>query len=453
MSTWYLVGQVTKRVDLPSRIREAARRLGCLQEIDSIRLEKSWGRVKTGNGVYCAIGFADPRPHGGTTVPEVPFDAEAFIERLGFRLIAPGDFSRSVLAEAQAVNWTQESLASGDPIVHIERAAPPDPADVESARDAQARTNATAESQELTTRFDRLLAWLSVQQSGTWAQFAAACTSLGLDALAKPGDVLGRLQLLGHLEVSVGGDRWAVTPPTIVGDVQGGWFLCGQRCDQMLERLATVLSIERRPQLGGPTVVTLVPSAEQLATLSVTVDTLQIPLVADASRQIAAKFPTWDRWYANVRGNYRPNLAAADTVERVIAGGQTTVVRPESVNGSLSVGEGLYRLTFHHGYTTVVRAYCDIAGTWTRSDWYGMSYLAERSSGLRAFRCDGDLVVPLDQPWPRLYERPLVLATGRLPSWIPGKGRLFAAAGDIAGSLAPKLEVALEDVSTEGLSS
>jgi hypothetical protein len=453
MSTWYLVGQLTKRVDLPSRIRETARRLGCLQEIDSIRLEKSWGRVKAGNGVYCAIGFADPRPHGGATVPELPFDAEQFAERLGFRLIAPGDFSRSVLPEAQAVNWTQESLASGDPIVHIERAPPPDPADVELARDVQARATGTAESQETSLGFDRLMAWLSVQVSGTWPQFADACRSLGLDASTKAGDVLGRLQLLGHLEVSADGGRWVVTPPVIVGDVHGGWFLCGQRCDRMLEELATILPIEHHPQHGGPTVVTLAPSAEQLETRQVTIGALQIPLIGDACRQIAAQFPTWDLWYANMRNSYHPDLAATEAVERVAVDGQAVIVRPESINGKLTVGEGLYRLTFRHGYTTVVRAYCDGSGAWTRCDWYGMSYLAQRSSGLRAFCCDSDVIIPVDQPWPRLYERPLVLATGKLPSWVPGKGRLFAAASDIARSLAPKLEIAIENISAEGASS
>jgi hypothetical protein len=453
MSTWYLVGQLTKRGDLPSRIRETARRLGCLQEIDSIRLEKSWGRVRTGNGVYCAIGFADPRPHGGATVPEPPFDAEPFVERLGFRLISPGDVSRSVLPEAQAVNWTQESLVSGDPILHIERAPPPDPADVESARDAEARATEAVENQAVTIRFDRLLAWLSVQVSGTWTQFADACRSLGLDASTKTGDVLGRLQLLGHIEVSADGNRWAVTPPVIVGDVRGGWFLCGQRCNRLLEQLAAVLPMERLPQRGGPTIVTLSPSTEQLATRSVTIGAVQIPLIGDACRQLAAHFPTWDLWYANVRNSYHPDLAATEAVERLAVEGQAATVRPEMSNGKLTVGEGLYRLTFRHGYTTVVRAYCDGAGAWTRCDWYGMSYLAQRSSGLRAFCCDSDFIIPVDQPWPRVYERPLVLATGKLPSWVPGKGRLFAAASDIARSLAPKLEVALENISAEGASS
>lgn len=450
MSIWYLVGQLTKRGDLPSRIRETARRLGCLQDIDSIRLEKSWGRVKTGNGVYCAIGFADPRPHGGATAPVPPFDVEPFVERLGFRLISPRDVTCSVLPEAQAVNWTQESLVSGDPIRHIERAPPPDPADVEYARDAEARATEMVQSQAVTIRFDRLLAWLSVQVSGTWPQFADACRSLGLDASMKTGDVLGRLQLLGHIEVPADGNRWEVTPPVIVGDVRGGWFLCGQRCDRLLEQLAAVLPMERLPQRGGPTIVALSPSTEELANRSVTIGGVQIPLIADASKQLAARFPTWDLWYANVRNSYHPDLAATEEVVRLTVDGQAATVRPEMSNGKLTVGEGLYRLTFRHGYTTVVRAYCDGAGAWTRCDWYGMSYLAQRSAGLRAFCCDSDFIIPVDQPWPRIYERPLVLATGKLPYWVPGKGKLFAAASDIARSLAPKLGVALENISAQG---
>jgi hypothetical protein len=453
MSTWYLVGQLSKRGDLPSRIRETARRFGCLQEIDSIRLEKDWRGARTGNGVYCAIGFADTRPHGGETAPEPPFDAQPFVNQLGLTLIKPGPVFSSVLPEAQVVNWMQELLVSGDPVLHIERAPPPDPADVESARDAEARALETMESQAGTIRFDRLLAWLSVQVRGTWTQFADACRSLGLDASTKAGDVLGRLQLLGHLEVSADGGRWAVTPPVIVGDVHGGWFLCGQRCDRMLEELATILPIEHHPQHGGPTVVTLAPSAEQLETRQVTIGALQIPLIGDACRQIAAQFPTWDLWYANVRNSYHPDLAATEAVERVAVDGQATIVRPESINGKLTVGEGLYRLTFRHGYTTVVRAYCDGSGAWTRCDWYGMNYLAQRRSGLRAFCCGSDFIIPADQPWPRLYERPLVLATGKLPSWVPGKGRLFAAASDIARSLAPKLEIAIENISAEGAAS
>jgi hypothetical protein len=452
MSTWYLVGQLTKRGDLPSRIRETARRFGCLQEIDSIRLEEAWGRVRTGNGVYCAIGFADPRPHGGETAPEPPFDAQPFVNQLGLTLINPGPVSSSVLPEAQVVNWMQELLVSGDPVLHIERAPPPDPADVESARDAEARALETMESQAGTIRFDRLLAWLSVQVRGTWTQFADACRSLGLDATTKAGDVLGRLQLLGHIEVSADGNRWGVTPPAIVGDVRGGWFLCGQRCDRLLDQLADILPVERQPQRGGPTIVTLSPRSEQLATRTVTIGANQVPLIGDASSQLAVQFPSWNHWYSNVRNTYHPDLSAAITVERLTSDGQAAIVRPAMSNGKLTVGEGIYRLTFRHGYTTVVRAYCDGDGAWTRGDWYGMNYLAQRRSGLRAFCCGSDFIIPADQPWPRLYERPLVLATGRLPSWIPGKGRVFAAASDTARSLASKLEVTLENISAEGAS-
>jgi hypothetical protein len=61
---------------------------------------------------------------------------------------------------------------------------------------------------------------------------------------------------------------------------------------------------------------------------------------------------------------------------------------------------------------------------WLRGDWYGLRYLAlwlEGESCEVQYEQDaGRLAVPQNWRWPELYERALVLASGRLPVYRKG---------------------------------
>lgn len=448
MKTWYLMGQVTKRRELPAQIREAARRLGYLPDLESIRFEKGWSRVRNGQGVYCGIGFADSRQSGNDDPPEPPFDADTLVARIGMRLLTPGHVTSSVLPPEKAEGWTQESLMSGEAVTHVSRSPPPDPEDLRLARDLANETSGGS-ADEITERYDRLLCWLSCAVAGTWSQFAEACKCLGLSQNAKPGDVLVRLMLLGHIEIVEGGQRWSVNPPMLCEAVDGSWLMCGQRDLPLLEALHShpSVAIANQPHAAGPACVRIAPPdmAElrtMLHTSGITVHT-----VPSAAERLAELTPASSEWHAAVRGNFCPDLASCRVEQLLPEDAGTAPLRPSAApGGGLSVPPGLYVVTSEGGLGRSVRAYCDEDGAWTRCDWYGMAFLDQRRrGGLRAFACGGELLLPCDSPWPRMYERPLVLASGLLPVHIHEQGRLFNTHGStVPTMLAAKLAIPLQ---------
>lgn len=448
MKTWYLMGQVTKRPELPAHIREAARRLGCLPDLESIRFEKGWSRVRNGQGVYCGIGFADPREDANDRPPEPPFDADTLVARVGMRLLTPGNLSSSVLPPDKAEGWTQESLMSGEAVTHVTRPPPPDPEDLQIARDVANEASAGS-ADEVTERYNRFLCWLSCAVTGSWAQFTDACRSLGLSQTAKPGDVLVRLMLLGHIEIADGGRRWSINPPMLCEAANGSWVLCGQRDMALLQVLHAhpSIGITGQPHNSGPACVRSRPSGvdELLAVLrEAGIAAHSIPRAADRLAELA---PPSSEWLAAVRGNFCPDLATS-RVEQLLPGGAGTApVRPSAApDGGLRVPPGLYAISTDGGLGRSVRAYCDEHGVWTRCDWYGMAYLDQRrQGGLRAFTREEQVLLPSDSPWPRVYERPLVLASGLLPVYVKDQGRLFTTYGSTAPTtLAAKLGIPLQ---------
>ena len=81
---------------------------------------------------------------------------------------------------------------------------------------------------------------------------------------------------------------------------------------------------------------------------------------------------------------------------------------------------GMYRLTRGKDTNTYqVVLYLDQPNQrWLRGDWYGLRFLAYDSTG-RDFEVTYDsstrnLLIPIDERWPLLYERALVLASGSL---------------------------------------
>ncbi|WP_229839136.1 hypothetical protein, partial [Deinococcus piscis] len=67
---------------------------------------------------------------------------------------------------------------------------------------------------QLTQQAETLLSYLSSLGSGRWSSFRTAAGALGVSEYARA--LARRLQLLGHLELSADGERWAVTPPQVV---------------------------------------------------------------------------------------------------------------------------------------------------------------------------------------------------------------------------------------------
>ena len=89
---------------------------------------------------------------------------------------------------------------------------------------------------------------------------------------------------------------------------------------------------------------------------------------------------------------------------------------------------------------------------WLRGDWYGLRFLAYDSVGLD-FEVTYDsstnnLLIPVDERWPMLYERALVLASGSLPGraenpkWL----RYSGVSSELVYLLAEKLNVSITEI-------
>jgi len=428
MKMWYLMGQVTKRPELPTFIREAARRLGCLQDLESIRFEKNWNRQRNGHPVYCGFGFGDTRPEKNSSPPEPPFDAELFVETLGITLVERGNIRRSILPAEQAEPFTQESLMSGDTVVHIIRRLPPDPTEIDSAW-AFAQSHARGSTDEMTDRYDKLLAWLSCVTTGTWGQFVEATRSLGILNHSKPGDVLVRMMLLGHLEIDADSHRWSVNPPMLCESSEGDWFLCGQRDMGLLGSLRSHANarVSVQPHGAGPGRVAVAVDRHNDAELLFKEAGAPLQFVECVGVRIADSLPSGEEWIDSVKGNACPDLVDSSVQKISLESGELAPVRPVArEGGGLHVSEGVYLITTEQGRGRSFRAYCHGDGSWTRCDWYGMTYIEQRRTGrLDAFFTDEGIVLPSNGSWPRVYERALVLSSGLLPVHIRDQGRLF----------------------------
>jgi hypothetical protein len=302
-------------------------------------------------------------------------------------------------------------------MVQLDRYLPNDPFDFTAyAEDSPHSTEDTRPA------FNQLLFCLSAYGRGTWQQFRTMCAELGIDSTGEYARRVSRsLRSLGHIELSRDGQNWFAAPSCLVqvesGDQQYHAFVAGQRSSRLLEMLQqeTHIMTAAQPYGKAPEQV-LVTFPNESAARAFTDDCSRqhhpIYLAGHAGLRMASILPSLDEWEVSqpmpsiVKGNYR--------FERWVDGDLESVPLPRET--------GMYRLThnserFEHPQLTLY--YNADTDTWRRADWYGIRFLALRRTGTS---CDvhydsarRELAVALEQRWPDLYERSLVLASGRLP--------------------------------------
>ena len=303
-------------------------------------------------------------------------------------------------------------------------------------------------------RYNRLLNWLSANAEGTWQTFARGCDILQLAADTKGArSIFRRLILLGYIESSNDGQKWSICPTTVVqcATEPEVCFLAGQQTPNLIKQLSAHWEIENIPQPGyqGPSCIKV---HNNLST-DLLVDELQVESVGVASVQLARLLPDLEGW--------KTILTAIDRIN-------TTEYNIEIWNGSRFsscdtfyerdgqyFGEsGMYRLTRGENTNTYQMVlYLDQSSQrWLRGDWYGMRFLAYDSAG-RDFEVTYDsstngLLIPMDERWPLLYERVLVLASGSLPGradnprWLKYSG----VSSELVQLLTEKLNVSIREV-------
>ena len=264
-----------------------------------------------------------------------------------------------------------------------------------------------------------LLDWLSAKGYGSWATFKNVCQSLEIE---HPGRVLRTLKLLGYIETSSNGKKWAIAPTAIVPlnpDPENlEFYLCGQQNTCLRQDLAKIADI--KPE-GQPTTFGL-PRWKVIFSDRITYDHLEklgeIPIhkPGNIAQRLAECLPTIQEWQASL-----PEVGGIVKSQR-----HWRRYRPETQNWQdygLPDQTGLYEMRREADQPHPDRTYFYEAETdkWRQSDWYGLRFLAlHHSRKLQecVYRVDQkQLAILSSERWPQLYERALVLASDYLPSW------------------------------------
>jgi hypothetical protein len=326
--------------------------------------------------------------------------------------------------------WKSEKVKQSDPFSY---------ANTETASNANAN---------LRDGYNKLLYWLSAYGRGTWQQFVGTCKELGIDTTGEYSRrIMRRLRSLGHIELTNNGQTWFIAPPCLVETESDNGlyhaFLAGQRSAILIQNLQdAAYQIETDPQPNGdaPDAIRVAFENRQNAEQFIEDFSRQhhaLFLAGQASIKIASLLPDLEGWEQDlpilsvVIGNY--------TYERWSNNGFSRIELPKET--------GLYRLThtstrFDHPQLTLFYNADD--GTWRKGDWYGLRYLMLRRTGEKCtFHYDHNLKrlnISSNARIPDMYERSLILESGRLPIF-KSEQVIF---GDISETLAHMLANKLE---------
>ncbi|GAA6621964.1 hypothetical protein [Scytonema sp. NUACC26] len=273
------------------------------------------------------------------------------------------------------------------------------------------------EIQSLSHCYEQLLYWLSAFGSGTWESFKKACDVLNLK---EPKKILRRLRLLGHIETSLNGLRWSTAPTTLVkiaskSDCQK-FILCGQRNINLLRLLEQYTKLEFSNQATGeaPPCVYL-----QLNDPAIFFNLLQhnssgysLTNVGEVSKHLASILPTLEAWKQSLRNlqGIVPSFYEWKYFDR-----------NNFVECLFPTETGMYQM-WKQGISTrpfYTLFYDRESDSWLQGDWYGLRFLSLQYNGQECivyYDVNTErLAVPILQRWPEIYERVLVLASGKLP--------------------------------------
>ncbi|MBD2693203.1 hypothetical protein [Anabaena catenula] len=255
---------------------------------------------------------------------------------------------------------------------------------------------------------NRLLYWLSILGNGTWETFRKSCQTLQLE---EPKRILRRLRLLGHLETSANGSKWSTAPTTIVKieSEQPEFILCGQRNINLINQLESsgiITDIIYQPRGEAPACLRLVVNNPDIIT-----NKLPIINAGEASRKLAGILPEITTW--------QHNLTRLELVPSMQQWKQFNGNDFESCGTPHETG--MFQMCDENLNPRYTLFYNQETKTWHQGDWYGLRFLALHSQGIACQyyynTANKSLAIPINQRWPEIYERALVLASGKLPTY------------------------------------
>lgn len=295
-----------------------------------------------------------------------------------------------------------------------------------------------------TEDYNKLLQWLSGHGQGRWEQFKAACKALEVDPNGKSSShIARRLRLLGHIELGKRGKNWFIAPPSLVAteskDGRYHTFFAGQRSLALLEDVQGVAQVELEAQPCGdaPELARAVFSSQAAAKQFTRDSCGRVYLAGQASIRIARALPSLANWERDL---YSPMIAISKhKFEQWIEGRFESILYPQET--------GMYRLTKRatdYRNRAISLFYDARQERWIRADWYGLRYLMLRRTGeIVEFHYDHNvrtLSIDSDQRLPHMYERALVLSSGRLPVRRNDRVVFGEVSAESGRALAEKLE-------------
>lgn len=436
MERWYIAfNTFGSPLDILRRLSQAVRehRLGDFV----IRFCYEKGADKKRGQFYVFVGVSSEQK--GIIPPELQNEFYTMLQRLRLSdqklYVYFDDVKRMVTKELEIHNLRQIKMLKQT------RLSPSDPFDFlhEKKEEQPDQTQRQA--------YNNLMNWLSAYGRGSWQQFRTACNALRLDPTGEHSRrIMRRLRSLGHVELTRDGQNWLVAPPALVctesDTSQYCTFLAGQRSSILLQELQNTARVEIEPQPYGdsPDIVRATfanrKDAENFAR-NFSQQHHSLHLAGIAALEIASRLPDLKTWgeqlpsVSIVKGNYN--------YEQWLDGTFCPVHLPKET--------GLYRLTHvstrfeHPRMTFFYDAERDI---WRKGDWYGLHYLMLKRTGESCeFYFDHNLSklgIALDNRLPDMYERSLVLASGKLPLFWDWQVVFGNVSETLAHILANKLE-------------
>ena len=311
------------------------------------------------------------------------------------------------------------------------------------------------ESTSIAEGFDKLRYWLSTTAEGSWQAFKNVCSVLDLvDDARTLRSIPRRLTLLGYIERSDDGQKWSINPTALVQCAADKdlYFLTGQQSPKLLKHLQEHFNVEKLPQWNyqGPSCV----SINGTITDDVSLNGFDIVYAGTVSVRLADLLPDLEGWKALLPAIDR---LSTTTYSIEIWDGRKYIQCNdfyEKNNGRYVGASGLYRLAKkeeNNPYQMVL--YFDEPNQqWLRGDWYGLCFLANNSGGkqckVKYNSNTKELIIPVEEHWPLLYERSLVFASGMLPTrdnknkWL----KYTNISNELAQVLAEKLYVTIEEI-------
>ena len=303
-------------------------------------------------------------------------------------------------------------------------------------------------------RYNQLLFWLSANAEGTWQTFARVCRVLQLaDETNQTRSIFRRLTLLGYIESSGDGQKWSICPTTLVQCAvdPDACFLTGQRTPKLIQQLNEYGDVENIPQpdYQGPSCV----KVHSVLSTDASDKGFCLACAGVASVLLAQSLPNLEGWKDTLTTIDRINTAHYNI--EIWNGSRFIPCDMFYEKDGQYVGEsGMYRLTRSakaNPYRLVL--YFDQANQrWLRGDWYGLCFLSYHAIGrdfeARYDSSTNDILIPKDERWPLLYERALVLASGRLPyrAENPKWFRYSGVSSELVQLLTKKLHVSIKEI-------